>query len=313
MSANQSLPNVPADAAIKNEWATDGFGANSQNFFQDRLKRQGSAAHAGFEHYTIGGGNTPYVFGDWVASADDPTLMQWRKYHTVSGGYALMQDHEEQDGVPRGTVTARDPLESSVYPLTRRAWWTYVPAQYDPATPAPVLFFQDGAGYMNKDGACRATTVLDNMIAKGDIPPTIGVFLNPGVRYTADGSYHPQVSVNKASGAAGDGQQRSFEYDSITDQYARFLIDDVLPVLKTTCGLSITDNPEARGLVGISSSGVCALYAPVYAPPDCLARTGSRCLLRLCCLLQRCVLESPGRVSQGDITCRQLHKHSRGA
>ena len=79
MSAKQPLPDVPADAAIKKEWATDGFGANSQNFFQERLKRQGSTADAaGFEHYTIGGGNTPYVFGDWVASADDPTLMQWR-------------------------------------------------------------------------------------------------------------------------------------------------------------------------------------------------------------------------------------------
>ena len=64
----------------------------------------------------------------------------------------------------------------------------YVPAQCDPATPAPVLFFQDGAGYLNKDGACRATIVLDNLIAAGEIPPTVAVFLNPGTCYTADGS-----------------------------------------------------------------------------------------------------------------------------
>lgn len=60
-------------------------------------------------------------------------------------------------------------------------------------------------------------------------------------------------------------------YDSITDQYARFLIADVLPALKTTCGLSISDNPEARGLVGISSSGVCALCA-IFVLPLCLVR-----------------------------------------
>ena len=49
-------------------------------------------------------------------------------------------------------------------------------------------------------------------------------------------------------------------YDSITDQYARFLIDDVLPAI-VALGISITENPEARGLVGISSSGVCAFAA----------------------------------------------------
>lgn len=220
-NTKQPPPDVPADVVIKEEWTTDGFGANSQNFFQDRLKRQTSAAAAGFEHYTIGGGNTPYVFGDWVASTDDQTLLQWREYHTVTGGYELTHDHEEQDGVPQGTVISNEPLESTVYPLTRRAWWTYVPAQYDAATPAPVLFFQDGGGYLAKDGACRATTVLDNMIAKGEIPPTIGVFLNPGVRYTADGSYHPQVSVNKTADGrevAGDGQQRSFEYESLAQR-----------------------------------------------------------------------------------------------
>ena len=133
---------------------------------------------------------------------------------TPGGSHELTPDHMEQDGVPRGTVTAHEPLESSVYPLTERAWWTYVPAQYDPATPAPVLFFQDGAGYLAADGVCRAPTVLDNLIAKGEIPPTIGVFLNPGVRRAGDGSYHPQVSVNKMPDGrevAGDGQQRSFE------------------------------------------------------------------------------------------------------
>ena len=222
-NTKQPLHSVPADAVIKEEWATDGFGANSQNFFQERLKRQTSAAAAGFEHYTIGGGNTPYVFGDWVASTDDPTLLQWREYHTVPGGYELTQDHEDQDGVPQGTVTSHEPLESSVYPMTRRAWWTYVPQQYDAGTPAPVLFFQDGGGYLAKDGACRATTVLDNLIAKGEIPPTIGVFLNPGVRYAADGSYLPQVSINKAADGrevAGDGQQRSFEYEYLPTMLA---------------------------------------------------------------------------------------------
>jgi enterochelin esterase family protein len=56
-------------------------------------------------------------------------------------------------------------------------------------------------------------------------------------------------------------------YDSITDQYSQFLLDDVLPALETTAGLKISSNPEARGLVGISSSGVCA-FAACWNRPD---------------------------------------------
>ena len=60
-NTKQPLPDSAADAVIKKEWLTDGFGANSQNFFAERQKRGTSAAAVGFEHYTMGGGNTPYV------------------------------------------------------------------------------------------------------------------------------------------------------------------------------------------------------------------------------------------------------------
>ena len=157
---------------------------NSQNFFAERQKQGTSTTAVGFEHYNQGGGNTPYVYGDWVADDADPTLVQWRTFHTVPGPYEPGPDATEKDGVPSGVLTSQEPLDSTVYPLTRRDWWTYVPAQCDSATPAPVLFFQDGAGYLNKEGACRATIVLDNLIAAGEIPPTVAVFLNPGTCYT---------------------------------------------------------------------------------------------------------------------------------
>ena len=241
------------------------------------MKQDNSAA--GLERYTLGGGNTPYVFGDWEADDADPTLAQWREFHTVPGPYQLGPDSQEKEGVPHGEVTSREPLPSTVYPNTTRAWSTYVPAQYD-GSPTPVIFFQDGAGYLAKEGACRAPTVLDNLIAAGDIPPTIGVFLNPGVRYLEDGTPHPQTTVNTMPDGrevVGDGSQRGFEYDSITDQYASFLLEDVIPALREA-GLAITDDPEARGLVGISSSGVCA-FAACWNRPDafrkCISHVGS--------------------------------------
>ena len=57
------------------------------------------------------------MYGDWVASSDDPTLVQWREFHTVSGGYKLTPDHMEQDGVPRGTVTPAVYATCAVYAM----------------------------------------------------------------------------------------------------------------------------------------------------------------------------------------------------
>ena len=67
-------------------------------------------------------------------------------------------------------------------------------------------------------------------------------------------------------------------YDSITDQYSQFLLDDVLPALETTAGLKISSNPEARGLVGIYLWRMC-----------------------LCS-----VLEQARRLPQGDLTRWQV-------
>eukprot|EP01052_Picozoa_sp_SAG31_P018784 SAG31_NODE_1344_length_8699_cov_15.971512_6_plen_431_part_00 len=247
------------DAAqtIAEEWATQDFGAGHGSFFRRRLELGGTAAAGALGRYVEGGGNTPYVFGDWEADPADPTLMQWRAFHTVPGPYRLGSESlQRSEGAPEGTVVQRRMQGSTVYPLTKRDWWTYVPAQYDAATPAPVLFFQDGAGYVDPDGQVRATVVLDNLIASGEIPPTVAVFLNPGERFLADGSVHPE----------GPGGQRSFEYDSITGQYADFLLADVLPAL-AEAGIVVSANPECRGLVGISSSGVCA-FAACFNRPD---------------------------------------------
>ena len=66
------MPKAPADAAevITKEWETADFGAASKTFFEERAKQDGlDDARA---HYLVGGGNTPYVFGDWAAEAHDP-------------------------------------------------------------------------------------------------------------------------------------------------------------------------------------------------------------------------------------------------
>jgi hypothetical protein len=250
---------VPRDAAAvaTKEWTTAGFGASSKTRFEERLKQDG--LDEGRAHYLVGGGNTPYVFGDWAAEADDAALEQWREFHSQPGPYRLGPDSlEPAAGVPRGKVKAHHMPNSSVYPETSHEWWSYAPPNYVAGTPAPVLFFCDGSSYMADDGACCATNVLDNLTHSGEIPPTIAVFLSPGVVLGPDGKPHPDAaSLN----------QRGYEYDSITSQFAEFLLADVIPALKAEAGLTVTDDPEWRGITGISSSGVAA-FAACWNRPD---------------------------------------------
>jgi hypothetical protein len=54
--------------------------------------------------------------------------------------------------VPTGQLVEFDWNTSTVYPGTSRKFWAYVPAQYDPATPAALLIVQDAGWYMNWSG-----------------------------------------------------------------------------------------------------------------------------------------------------------------
>jgi hypothetical protein len=90
----------------------------------------------------------------------------------------LGPDSQVQPGVPKGVVTRLTLPPGKIYPGTPHNYAIYVPAQYDPAKPAPFMIFLDGLGAL---GGPRVPTVFDNLIAKGDIPPLIGIFVDPGV------------------------------------------------------------------------------------------------------------------------------------
>lgn len=95
--------------------------------------------------------------------------------------YALGPDSTVQEGVPTGTITAFEWNDSTAYPGTSRTVGVYVPSQYDPTEPASLMVFQDGQFYLDPEGEIRGAIVLDNLIHRGDIPVTIGVFVDPGV------------------------------------------------------------------------------------------------------------------------------------
>jgi len=168
--------------------------------------------------------------------------------------YQLGPDSLEQAGIPKGKVE-KFRWTSQIFHGTVRDGWIYVPAQYDGKQPACVTIFQDGGSYQDPKGPWRATTVLDNLIAARQVPVMIGIFLDPGV-----------VLAPLSSPGAASRPNRSFEYDSPTDQYARFLLEEILPEVGKK--YSLAQDGNSRAICGISSGGICAFNAAWLRPTE---------------------------------------------
>jgi enterochelin esterase family protein len=185
--------------------------------------------------------------------------------------YQLGPDSQRQDGVPQGKVTKLEWKDSKVFPNTTRDWWTYVPAQYDGQRPACVMVFQDGGSYANDKGQFRVPVVFDNLIHKKEMPVTIAILINPGNDPTKNPP--PRPGEQPRAGARPRGpSNRSFEYDTLSDAYARFLMDEILPEVAKTYKLS--DRPEDRAICGSSSGGICA-FTVAWERPDAFRKVVS--------------------------------------
>jgi enterochelin esterase-like enzyme len=170
--------------------------------------------------------------------------------------YPLGPDSQVQEGVPQGTVTKQSWKSEKVYPGTERDYWIYVPKQYDGSQPANVMVFQDGGSYVDPKGQFRTTVVFDNLIHKKEMPVTIGIFINPGVIPAAGPNEKPR-------------QNRSFEYDSLGDQYARFILEEILPDVGKSYKLAT--EASGRAICGISSGGICA-WTVAWERPDAFSK-----------------------------------------
>lgn len=174
---------------------------------------------------------------------------------SLSAVDALNPNHPDrtiQAGVPEGKIVSGAFAESQIFPGTKRDYSVYVPAQYSPEKPAALMVFMDGGGYAKKDGAFRVPVVFDNLIHQKVMPVTVAVFVSPGT-----------IPANRPG--AKDRSNRSFEYDSMGDRYARFLSEEFLPVALK--GLNVSDKPQQRAVCGISSGGICA-FTVAWEKPE---------------------------------------------
>ena len=172
--------------------------------------------------------------------------------------YSLGPDSKPQDGVPKGKVEGPFRFKSQVFPGTIREYRVYVPAQYDESKPAAVMVFQDGHAYAGND--YHVPTVFDNLIHKKEMPVTIGVFINPGHK------------AEEPPSNAWRSNNRSVEYDTLSGDYAKMVIDEILPEVAKT--YKLTDDPERRAICGASSGGICA-FTVAWERPDAFRKVVS--------------------------------------
>lgn len=187
-----------------------------------------------------------------IFAADSTTTN--RPSAPVGKTYELGPDSLPQEGVPKGKLEGPFLFKSQVISNTVRRYWVYVPAQYKADKPACVLVFQDGQRATRTNGSLRVPQVLENLIHKKEMPVTIGIFITPGAR----GEEYVEVG-------GGNPNNRAAEYDALSDRYARFLIDEMLPEVGKTYNL--TQDPEDRAIGGTSSGAICA-FTVGWERPD---------------------------------------------
>jgi enterochelin esterase-like enzyme len=171
--------------------------------------------------------------------------------------YVLGPDSQAHAGVPKGRMVGPLVIPSTVFPGTQHTYFVYVPAQYDPAQPTPVMVFNDGQAMMAIPGDVQAPNVLDNLIYRREIPVMIGVFVNPGRR--------PDQPEPTPSDWGDHTTNRADEYNPANDRYARVVVEELMPAVRKE--YNITPDPNLHAIMG-SSSGGCAAFGVAWFRPD---------------------------------------------
>jgi enterochelin esterase-like enzyme len=169
-------------------------------------------------------------------------------------------------GVSTGRLSEKIVHTSKIYDGMKSEYWIYVPAQYDPKDSAAVMVFQDGGWYTDRSGNNPALNVIDNLIAEKKIPVMICVFINPGDIAGSPGT--PTYDFVKAYSDKWHrtllDSMRSTLYDTVSDRYARFLRDEVLP--EVAAKYNLRKDAYSHAITGLSSGGICSFNAAWQMP-----------------------------------------------
>jgi enterochelin esterase-like enzyme len=162
-------------------------------------------------------------------------------------------DSYPKPGVPKGKLSDKITITSKIYDGMKADYWVYASPGVDPNVPAALMVWQDGQGLIGEFSSQRLLTVTENLVQQKLIPPMVHVMIQPGT--------------------SPDGRaMRAIEYDTVSDRYYRFLMEEVLTQVEKTYKLRA--DGYSRGIGGSSSGGICA-FNVAYLMPDKFARVHS--------------------------------------
>ncbi len=192
------------------------------------------------------------------ASTPEPPAIQ-ETVPPQSNNYILGPESKPHPSVPVGKTFNFDLADSKIFPGTVHTITVYIPAAYKGDKPACLYVGLDGLGF-------NAPTVFDNLIVQHAMPVTIGIGLSPGTVQSADPPNDPRFD-------------RSFEFDSLNNRLALFLLDEVIPEVerhRTPDGgpILLSGNPNDRAIGG-GSTGAIAAFTVAWERPDAFRRVFS--------------------------------------
>lgn len=155
-------------------------------------------------------------------------------------------DSYPQPGVPKGKLSDKHTITSKIYDGMKADYWIYASPGVDPNVPSALMVWQDGQTIIGGDlSKLRLFTVTENLVAQKLIPPMVHVLIAPG--FSPDGK-----------------PMRSIEYDTVSDRYNRFLLEEVLPEVEKV--YKLRPDGYSRGIAGESSGGICSLNSAWFSP-----------------------------------------------
>jgi enterochelin esterase-like enzyme len=196
------------------------------------------------------------LLGEIVAQTTERQPQRRGRNPRMDAFYKLGPDSNVHEGVPQGKFVGPTIIPSDVFPGTQHTYWVYVPAQYDPSKPTPLMIFNDGQALKAEPGDVQAHRVLDNLIYRREIPVMLGVFINPGRR--------PDQPEPTPRNWGDRDTNRPEEYNALNDKYPKVIVDELLPALKGD--YNISEDPNLHGIGGSSSGGIAAFTVAWHRP-----------------------------------------------
>lgn len=158
------------------------------------------------------------------------------------------------DSYPRaevapGVLSSKKTLQSRIYPGMAANFWVYANAGVDLTNGSPLMVWQDGETIVGNADLLRLRMqiVTDNLVAKKLIPPMVHVLISPG-----------------EGGEARGTRMRSIQYDTVSDRYGKYLLEEILPEVEKTYRLR--KDAYSRAVAGASSGAICAMNVAWYFP-----------------------------------------------